>query len=224
MATPTPLTNLNNLHAIFGINPTDTTQDALLNLYITQASAILSNWCDCTFATNTWTEYYSGNNQTFLVLNDRPVLSVTSVYENENLYYGTPSSDDLLNPGEDYVLELDSNDGASHSGSLIRISGVWIKPYGYKFGLVSSVPEGATGNIQVTYVAGYASVPYPVQTACELLIAKMRQTRLYGQSVQSKSFGDRVSSASVSLAPAGNYGLLTPEITSLLAPYRKIEF
>ncbi len=222
MSAPTPLTTLTNLHSVFGIPASDTTEDALLGLYITEASALIADWCGRTFSLNTWTEYYSGNNEPYLVLNDNPVVSVASVYENENLYYGTPSGTDLLTPGSDYALELDGNDGTSRSGTLIRLSGVWLRPYGYKFGLISPVPMPAVGNIQVTYTAGYATVPTAVQTACEMLVARMRQSRKHGALIRSEAVEDY--QYSLALPDNADGGVFPPAVKMLLSPYRKIDF
>ena len=51
----------------------DPSKDTALNILIREASAALEEWCGRTFGRNTYTEYYSGDNDAVLALRQRPV-------------------------------------------------------------------------------------------------------------------------------------------------------
>ena len=96
--TPDPLTTLTNVKALLGIN--DTSEDTLLNYLIPAASAIITQQCNRTHclstnAANPVTEWYSGSGDEWLILRQWPVQSVTSIYLDDNAYWGqtqTPTS------------------------------------------------------------------------------------------------------------------------------------
>jgi len=142
----------------------------------------------------TYTEYYDGTGSRELVLRHRPVQSITSVYVDDDGYYGEGSSPfasaDLLTAGEDYCLKRDnaSESEASLSGVLLRIGSVWSRPSARVSGLLSSVRGNATGNIKVTYVAGYLRAQPDVALATNQLIAELRRSARDGGALQSESY------------------------------------
>jgi len=72
------------------------------------------------------------------------------------------------------------------------------------------------GNIKVVYSAGYANVPTPLQLACNMLIAKTRNSRTYGEALVSEK--DEV--YSYQLKSETKMGLLSKDVTSILAKYK----
>ena len=80
-----------------------------------------------------------------LVLDNLPVRSITSIYEDSNAFFGQVSGSfaesSLLVSGDDYFL-ITERAGFSQSGQVVRRSGSWSK---------------SPGSIKVTYSAGYTS-------------------------------------------------------------------
>ena len=80
-----------------------------------------------------------------LVLDNLPVRSITSIYEDSNGYFGQVSgafdASTLLVAGEDYFL-ITERTGFSQSGQVVRRSGSWSR---------------SPGSIKATYSAGYTT-------------------------------------------------------------------
>lgn len=137
---------------------------------------------------------------------------------------GAFASTTLLTEGQDYYLDYDGGPGtACSSGLVYRLGYYWFRPVAWEVGVITPQTGPPTLNLKAQYLAGYATVPTAVTAACELLIAKMRQSRMYGQGVESMSRDG----LSVSLAKSEKtdnsspLGLFTAEIRELLAPYVK---
>lgn len=134
-----------------------------------------------------------------IVLSQRPVQSITSLYFDQNGYWGdAPDAfgpDKLLTEGVDYALDRDQPDGSSLSGIVYRINAMWprhkakVNPFGGQ-SLIAVVPQVLTGNIKVTYVAGYGTVPGAVKLATETAVARLWQSGQFGAMVQSEQYED----------------------------------
>jgi hypothetical protein len=136
-------------------------------------------------------------------------------------YTAFASSSALLQEGSDYWVDYQQGPGsACWSGLVNNANGYWVRPSVWKYGLITRQPGPATGSIKVQYAAGFPTIPSDLQMACELLIAKARRSRLYGESVQSTGY----EGASTSLASRQFVGLITPEIGALLGRYKVIPF
>jgi len=175
------------LKTFLGVAASDTSQDALFDQLIVDASAGVDLWTGRTFAGGvvTATEYYSGNGLPELVLRRRPVV-VTGLAVNLDAigYFGVPAaafdSTTLLTHGADYVLRIDDPAGLSQSGLLLWLGGSAMS--GFPPAAVPGVltpgaarvgwPAGV-GNIRVTYGAGYAAVPDAIKTATRKLAAAL---------------------------------------------------
>lgn len=222
-----PFGSLSVIKTQLGINPADTSEDALLTILMNQYSTLTEKYCKRVFSQNTYTEVYSGNGLTELVLQQRPVWPPTSpgaqlvVYENEDAYWGSQQppwpSTALLTYGTDYALEIDQPDGSSKCGILYRITGVWEVQLAYFYGVLSPFVNVGTGNIQVTYTAGYPSVPLHIQGALSLQIMAVRNTKNYGRLLNTESYSDGASNQSYSVYGELGLGVLTPEVLSILA-------
>lgn len=173
------------------------------------------------FIQQRFTEYYSGDGTRMLQLKQRPVQSVSSIYVDSSGYYGQGTdafaSSTLLTAGQDYALAL-SNATESESGVVYRLGDVWSGVNAAPVDQLRYQGETGLGNIKVTYFAGYAPIPYDLQAACEMMIARFWTTLSKGGALQSESL-DYYS-----------YTRLSPEleqkaldgVASMLAPYRQL--
>lgn len=134
--------------------------------------------------------YYSGDNSRFLILRQRPLVTVTSIYLDSTGRYGDNpdgafASDTLLVAGTDYVVKWDGllpgeNTRCSYSAIVERIGSVWPAAWRYSAGTINPTLGDNQGNIKVTYTAGYSVAPPDIQYAASLLVARMRRTSVYG--------------------------------------------
>lgn len=214
------LTTLSDLKLTLGI--TDSTEDSLLTLLITQVSNFIEEYCGRTFASTSYTEYYCGNNQPFIVLNQRPVTAIASVYLDDNALWGQAplsfAAGTLLTAGVDYALDIDQPDGSSRSGRLYNANGYWDAPFTHTPGIITSFLGPFKGNIKITYTAGYSSVPTALALECNMAIAKIRQMAQYGMAIASQSYEEY----SIAFMADAQRHMLSPEVRSVLARYRNI--
>jgi hypothetical protein len=134
--------------------------------------------------------YYSGDNSRFLILRQRPLVTVTSIYSDTTGRFGDNpdgafASDTLLVAGTDYVVRWDgllpgSSTRCSYAGIVERINGVWPAAWRYSAGTINPSLGDHQGNIKITYTAGYTTVPPDIKYAASLLVARMRRTAIYG--------------------------------------------
>ena len=180
---------------------TDSSEDDFLTMLLADAVDVAQQYCRRRFEQATYTEYYSGTGTRMLVLRQRPVQSITSVYLDNNAFYGQGTdpfaSNTLLTSGTDYSLELDEtlSNGlvVSRAGLLVRTRTIWpeLNPAYYP-GRLTQEYGPAYGNIKVTYVAGYpsAAMPSDIKLAIRLLVSQQRQNAQYGHPLQSEQISD----------------------------------
>lgn len=142
----------------------DDTQKNFIERMINVVSDFIEGYCGRHFEKATYIEKYRGNGRQKLLLNQYPIVSVTSVTVNGG----------LLDASEYEIL---AEEGALYCETLWPWSG-------YSVGLVGE-PAGNTRNIQVQYVAGYVlpkddglgtppavrNLPYDLEDACIELVA-----------------------------------------------------
>lgn len=191
------LSSRSNLKTFLRITTTDTTQDTYLDQLLSAADAIVKGFCKRSLEEATLTEYYDGNGTQYLPLRSRPVSSVTSVYLDEDGFYGDGASafpsESALTAGSDFALKRDGAGGISKCGLLVRLGGSVVAYAGDLIGGTSGQlatlsgratpiwPVG-NGNIKVVYVAGYAaaSIPDDLENALHSLAAYIRTTTPIG--------------------------------------------
>jgi len=196
MAASTDLTTLANAKEYLGISGSD--DDTLLGNLIDRASEAIENYCRRKFAQETLTEYYDGRGSHRLVLNRRPVSSITSIYDDLDRDF----TEDTLIDADDYVLYPDEGI-------------VEFKNTASTFPSTAAYFYDGQRNVKVTYVAGYETIPTDVEQACLMLVAL-----LYNRAKQRADGIKQESQAGAySVAYAGM--LMTPEIKALLEPYRE---
>lgn len=131
------LINLNTALAVTG-----STDHSKVRRCLTQASDVISRWCNRIFPIETLQETFQARDRpSHLVLARYPVVEIVSIIE----------CDATLAPS-DYHVDRET-------GVLLRLNSgrFWAWP---------------AGNVVVTYRAGYATIPGAVQRAAELLVAR----------------------------------------------------
>lgn len=189
------LTSLAQIKSFLNIPGSDTTQDFQLSGLQSAAESIINNRIKRNLEPTSYTEYYAGNSQRAIILKNRPVLSIQSVFEDFQAYYGyNPTSfgpTTLLMPGIHYTLDVDTGTNESKSGLLIRIGGVWMEAGRvYYPGKLASEIGPTYGNLKITYTAGLSSIPQDLQYAVCLLISFMKRNVEVGSILQSEKLGD----------------------------------
>lgn len=228
------LATLAQLHLHFGIPDAVTTYDAQFNFWLANAINAVINYCGNNFEQVTRTEYYSPDGN-MLVLQNRPVVSITSIYENAGAYWGSASnpwtSDFLLVAGTDYALQTDAREDGlgytSRSGIVIRIGKQWARRYPTTrpSGLTNfnlSTPDlPAQGAVKVTYVSGYTTVPAAVtQAVCWEVDAYRARAGKAGQQLTAESLGEYSYSLAQQQPTTVGMGLMSQAAIDLLAPFK----
>lgn len=197
------LTNTDSLKTFLGISLADTSKDTQLALYVQAADAIIKSYCKRNLESASYTEYYDGNGTPNVILRQRPVTTLTSVYLDPTGYYGRgPSAfaaSTLLTDGQDYVLKLEGG-ARGNSGLVIRLGGGtggwdrdWDYPASGRRGTLSArFPPAWTpgyGNLKITFTAGYLVVPADLQDAANMLAAWIRTSGPIGAALTSEQIG-----------------------------------
>ena len=147
MAIVNGLTTLANAKMICGIPSANTTYDATIELLINRISGQIRNYLGRDLARGTYTEKLPATARQFLIVQQYPIVSVTSIY----------SRDKLLTLNTDY--RLDAQDAAA--GMIYKEDG-WA-PVSLVSGMTMDVMAAAR-TIDVIYVAGFY-LPADVTTA-----------------------------------------------------------
>lgn len=213
------LTTLATVKTLLGVASSDDSQDALLTILIAGVGPMIERSLKRKLDQDTFTEYYSGDGTPFLVLNQRPVHSIASLYVSEDGHFGdgTFTTAGLLVAGTDYALMRTSTETESSlSGIVRRIGGVWPVATIREAGMLVAAPVGGSGNIKITYTAGYASVPPDLALAAAQLVARIKTSLSVGGGVQSMSYED----AAVTYLEQAEASGMIGSIESVLRSYR----
>ena len=128
------------------IGTTDNSTAAVIEQLIENASAFIERYCNRTFAVTSYTETRNGNNRARMMLNNAPIVAVSSV-----------SIEGVVIP---------QSTGAQVAGWVADTHTLYLRA-GSGF---SIFPEGVQ-NVAVSYTAGFNTVPADVAQACIELIA-----------------------------------------------------
>lgn len=136
------------------------------------------------------TEFYAGADAPELLLRQRPVQDITSIYEDAGAAYGQASGafadSTLLTAGTDYAL-IQEQSGLSLSGIVLRLSGLWPGASEQLRGILSQGRTNAAGNIKVIATYGFPSIPYDVVNAVHQICAEQRRSLDTGGPLQSET-------------------------------------
>lgn len=237
------LTTVPDVKSLLGITGTD--EDARLAVMVAAASASVQSYCGRNFESTVYgtgttsayssggdSGYYSGDGSRDLILRQRPVTAVASVYQDSTGRFGDNpdgafASSTLLVAGTDYVLMWDgqlpgASTRCSYSGILRRLTGVWPASWQYSAGSINPQFANNTGNIKITYTAGYSTVPSDIQYAVALVVAQMRRTAIFGgDALQSESYENYSYHLGQAKASA-QQALQMSDVKSILGHYREI--
>lgn len=201
----------------------DSSEDTFLTAVLAYADALIKRYLNQNIESATYTEYYSGNGTRHIRLRQRPVTSITSVYLDSGGYFGTGTdafaSTTLLTAGTDYTIVKDQSDGSSKSGLLERLNGMWPQVAVRTVGMLTPAYENNRGNIKVTYVGGYSSIPDDLVFAEILTVANIRFMQPHGARLQSEGYEDYNYSLASMARPED---ILSP-VRSILSRYRPLE-
>lgn len=153
------LTTLNDVKAWLQIQSANTDDDDTIQFLITSFSQyVLNRTGVASFnSVNQYTEIYDGNGSQRLFLRNYPITSIISVVVGS---YQVSQSTSTSSAG--LFIEQIPRSIAFRSGGVGWTTAVGIYPYTFRPGI---------GNVQVTYMAGYTSVPYDLQEACMKAVA-----------------------------------------------------
>lgn len=225
------LTTVQAVKALASITTED--EDDVLTALLGGVNETVLGWLRRRIEMATYTEILSGDDGRFLRLSEYPVLSLTSVYLDHGAHYG--QSDDpfpattLLDGELDYALVKTTPMAGAPSvpvaqvGLIERIGGPWPGISRRTLGSLSMTREKAAGNVKVTYVAGYATVPQDLALAAGLLVLRARQALPTGLMATSESLIDYSVAYAQAQGNKGGPGADTVSwlIGSTLARYRR---
>lgn len=181
---------------------TSSTLDAKLTAVKADIEAMVKTYCgrDLLVPSTPYTEYYDGDGSQRLIVNQRPIISVTSIYLDPSSLFTAGTLVPNLNSGS--PAELISNQRQLNAGIIDLFS------YAFYRGRRS---------VKITYSAGYATVPADLQRAVKLICAKawkMQDLQMTGQI--SQQVGDKTVTYEPDTWPK--------EAAEILRLYRRIEF
>lgn len=129
---------------------TDTNEDVALYMALVRSQAEAEKYCDRSFESSSYTEYYcTENGGTILQVDQFPIISVTSIHDDTDREW---TSDDLIS-SDDYQLDSDA-------GRII-LDGDFF------------TPSPHIKNVKIVYLAGYteANMPQSIKLAIMKLAA-----------------------------------------------------
>lgn len=173
------LTTLEAVKAYLKLNaaPLSAEEITLLEELINACSTAIENYCGRKFKEQTFDEEYDGTGKNYLLLEQFPVKSISSIAIN----------DVILDPSEYKVKK--------RNGMLLRKNSVW--------------PIGDI-NISVSYVAGLAEIPAPLELACKHFVMSFYKADI-------ASFSTTFAEGFIFRPEA-----LPSQVKSLVSPYKKV--
>lgn len=149
------LCSLADVKNYLGIEGAVSTKDNLIESLIDSCSTFIESYCQRQFKSRSRVEYYSGDGHSNkLIPKYYPIISITSIYDDTSRGYG---ADYLMDPDDYTVLD-----------NRIIAFGTGVFSFGYN-------------NIKLTYIAGYATIPFDLkQAAIELVAMKVREGEIGG--------------------------------------------
>ena len=198
--TSADLTSTANVKTYMGISGTD--DDTLIGQLVSRASNAIENFCNRIFASTAYTEYHDGDGCARIILDHRPIISVTTIHDDLDRTFAASS----LIAASDYITRDDEGIVEWLSGNATFPS---TAAYFYDGQL----------NVKVVYTAGYATIPDAVEQACIMMVAAM-----YNRGKQGADGIDSDAHAGAYTVTYARSLLVAPttQIRELLLPYREI--
>lgn len=191
----TPIITLSDAKAWIGIDPSDTSQDTVLQVMIDAVDNIIKDYTEAEFSPQTVVgEVLDGGRSDTVVPKNSPIISVQHLYV--NVWPDGSGGSEV--PATEYIAEKDC--------VVLR----W-----------QVTPKGR-GLVKLDYTWGYGSVPGPVKQAALLSVEALynrKNRKSIGISSRSKE-GESESYPSAWNMESG----LPKEAMAMLVPYRSLEF
>jgi hypothetical protein len=197
------LITLDELKVMLGIKPTDTTEDATLQVWITQYSDVIATMCNRVFAKEKVQETWRGDLPPYDTQNGRVFLTHYPVAKDEDIELVTAPDGTVIDPAT-YEIE-------NRSGKL-QFFGGWQEP------------------IRITYTGGYdlpEETPPALKQALALLIgaARVNQMRELTSGIRSISHRESrvqffdVNAAMAKMGGSGPLAMAADTVNALLYHY-----
>ena len=188
--------------AIGGFTSSSTADDTLIDALIAGIGVAFAQWCrfprtaagTWTLESATYTLYLMGDGSDRLRLGVRPLVSVTSIYDDTARAYGAST----LVASSDYSGGVDLDTGC-----------VWLLPTGSKVLWSNGIPRA----IKATVVAGVSTVDEGLKEAARSTLRAIWTRRKLGETTESVS----AQGSSVSVAPSD-----IPKAAQLLLAARRL--
>jgi hypothetical protein len=195
----TGLITLSDAKAQLNIPTSDTSNDSELQGFVNAAADVVQGIVGPVL-THTYTEVHDGGGP-FIVLNNPPILSVTSVIEMIGATGYTLADAEIDTATGAYSYSIDSYE----RGVIARRwSGGFVGPF-----------TPGVRNVQVTYIAGRTTVPPAVRLATLLLVEHLWEQTQRGDS-SGRPIPGQEPEADLDYGPSKE-----SQAMSLLTPYRK---
>jgi uncharacterized phiE125 gp8 family phage protein len=129
---------------------TNASSDAKLENLINASFASLESYIGQSLKAATYTEFFDGDGTDEVLLNNYPVVAITSIHDDIDRAFGS----DTLIDAADYTFYSNKNENI---GRVRLLNGLAFSP--------------GIQNVKVIYLAGYVTVPYDAEQACVELVA-----------------------------------------------------
>lgn len=199
MPDATEIESVSNLKSFLQI--TSSTHDAKLTTLKAEVEQLVNGYCgrDFIVPSTPYTEFYDGDGSQRLIVNQRPIISIASIYIDPSCLFAEASAVPNLNSGS--PAELISNARQLRAGIVELFSYAFLR---------------GRRSVKITYSAGYATMPTDLQRAVKLICAKWWKSQellLSGQYQQ--SVGDKTVTLDADAWPK--------EALDILQRYRRLE-
>lgn len=215
------LTTLEKAKQFLGIPATDNSQDDFLTFSINSASATIEKYCNRIFALKTFTEFKQGRGSSKLILDNFPIVKVTSVMI------------------DDQDVDVTTIRPLSDTGMIYRPNGGF--PAFVKGGrFLHPKPDEHEYNVLVEYQAGYVlpkdettenprTLPFDIEMACLRMLRIMKKDKEVSEGqnliLKREQIGDWVGEYEPeNKGTTTKLDYMDPDILSILDHYKRTDF
>ncbi len=156
-----PILDKSDVKNFLGIPSAASADDILITTIITQIEAQIKEYCQRIFEAVNFTEYYDGDGTDLLLLNNYPIVSITSLYDDTKRVYG---ADTLIDSADIIIYKTNGCvrlDGHIFTKSEQNIKIIYRAGYGTGVG-ETAIPEnlklGLIYLASAVYLEGKAGV------------------------------------------------------------------
>ena len=146
-------------------------QNVVISL-IEVASELIEKYCNRTFASATYTEKLNGNNDSFIIIRNPPIVSITNV---KFIDQATGDEETVLGAEFTFEPKLGTIYWNQYSESSSPFNG--------------SFPE-AQQNITVKYIGGFSDIPMPIQAVCAQMVEMLYDPTIGTGGLEKEKLGE----------------------------------